>query len=135
MIASKYRFHGHGSLRYVHKNGHSERSHWFMMRYVSNPTRRFPRFAVIVSKKVYKSAVKRNRIRRRIYESLRAHITATSPAIDIAITVYAPEVLSASFADIEQQIEQLLRAADFIKPTKDDKMKSPKENHNAIKSI
>jgi len=113
MIASKYRFHGHGSLRYVHRNGQTERSRWFMVRFVSNSHRQNPRFAVIVSRKIYKSAAKRNRIRRRIYEILRQYITDESPAIDVAITVYSPEVLLAENGDLVKQISGLMNAVGF----------------------
>ena len=115
MISAKYRFHGYGSLNYLHRNGQTARGKMIAARFAPNTRRSQPRFAVIVSKKVYKSAVKRNRIRRRIYEIIRPHIAADSPTIDIAINVYSPEVLNLPPAELKKQIEYLLKAANFIR--------------------
>ena len=71
MLAQKFRFHGHGSLRYLYKNGDAVRSHLITLKYIANPRRKTSRFTVVVGKKVIKSAVKRNRIRRRVYEVVR----------------------------------------------------------------
>ncbi|GHU07623.1 hypothetical protein FACS189431_2490 [Alphaproteobacteria bacterium] len=111
MISQKYRFHGHGSLNYLHRNGATARNGMMAARYVPNKHRELPRFAVVVSKKVYKSAVKRNRIRRRIYEIIRSSIQPDSPAVDIAINVYAPEVLDLPAARLEREVRDLLKSA------------------------
>lgn len=103
MISQKYRFHGHASLKYVFTNGNSVRSNFFTVKYVENPHRRYPRMAVVVSKKIYKSAVKRNKIRRRIYEIARPFLKS-APAIDFVISVYSPETLSASHEELTIQL-------------------------------
>ena len=48
MIASKYRFHGHGSLKFLYKNGRVIRSRYFTVKYITNRYRSNPRFAVVV---------------------------------------------------------------------------------------
>lgn len=103
MISQKYRFHGHASLKYVFANGRGLRSSFFTVKYIENPNRHHPRVAVVISKKVYKSAVKRNRIRRRVYEIVRPFLE-TASAIDIAISVYSPEVLTASHDELTIQL-------------------------------
>ena len=70
MLQQRYRFHGYGGLRYLYRHASAERSRLLTVKYVTNRRRRMPRIAVVVSKKVHKSAVGRNRIRRRIYEIL-----------------------------------------------------------------
>ena len=115
MISAKYRFHGYGSLNYLHRNGKTVRGKMMSVRFTPNTKRQNPRFAVVVSKKVYKSAVKRNRIRRRIYEIIRNYIGEKPPVIDIAIMVYAPEVLNLPHDELKTQIEFLLKEAGFIK--------------------
>jgi len=87
MIPYSYRFHGHASLRYVYKNGETRRAQYFHLRYVKNSRRKTPRIAVVVSKKVYKGAVGRNRIRRRIYELFRHQLPHISGGIDIVCIV------------------------------------------------
>ena len=89
-------------------------------RFAPNKHRDLPRFAVVVSKKVHKSAVKRNRVRRRIYEIIRLGINPDSPAIDIAITVYSPDAIDLSDAKLKKQINELLVTAGF---------------HSAVKTI
>ena len=113
MISSKYRFHGYGSLNYLHRNGKTVRGKMMVARFIPNPHRELPRFAVVVSKKVYKSAVKRNRIRRRIYEIIRQSIKPDSPTLDVMINVYSPEVLNLSDKELNQQIHELLKLAGF----------------------
>ena len=56
MLAYKNRFHGHGSLRYVYSNGTSVRTQKITVKFAQNPRRKDSRFAVVVSKKVLKSA-------------------------------------------------------------------------------
>ncbi|MCL2037477.1 ribonuclease P protein component [Candidatus Saccharibacteria bacterium] len=110
MIAQKFRFHGHASLKYVFSRGQQSRSKFFSIKWTTNPRRRNPRLAVVVSKKVFKSAVKRNRIRRRVYEIVRPFLTDT-PAIDVVISVYAAEVLDASHDELTIQLLPLLHKA------------------------
>ena len=59
------------SLRVVYKYGQTARSQQLTMRYHLHEKRQTYRCAVVVSKKVEKSAVARNRIRRRIFEVIR----------------------------------------------------------------
>ena len=40
MLSAQHRFHGHGSLRYVYKNGQAVRSHLITVKYTSNPYRK-----------------------------------------------------------------------------------------------
>jgi len=110
MIAQKFRFHGHNSLKYVFSNGESDRSRSMAIKWISNPRRRRPRLSVVVSKKVFKSAVKRNRIRRRIYELARP-ILVDAPAIDVVISVYAREVLDLPHDELTIQLLPLLKEA------------------------
>lgn len=109
MLAARYRFHGHGSLKFLHKNATASRSRYFTIKAIVNPHRRYSRFAVIVSKKVHKSAVGRNRIRRRVYEVLRSmqpHIPGTT---DIAVIVSSGEVLDVSHEDMVDTLQSQLK--------------------------
>jgi len=110
MIAQKFRFHGHASLKYVFSRGQQNRSKFFGVKWTTNPRRHRPRLAVVVSKKVFKSAVKRNRIRRRIYEIARPLLN-DAPAIDVVISVFSAEVLDASHNELTIQLLPLLHKA------------------------
>ena len=117
MLAAKNRFHGHGSLRFVYSRGKIARSKYFIGKYTHNSRRLEPRVAVVVSKKVIKSAVKRNRIRRRIYEVIRLEFPKMIPQSDIVYIVVSSEVLIVSSQELKDSIERTLQTLGLYKPT------------------
>lgn len=114
MLAFKYRFHGHGSLRYVYKNGQVVRSHLATVKYTVNPHRKQPRFAVVVSKKVHKGAVGRNRMRRRIYEIIRQRIEQAKN-YDVVVIVSSAEALTLSSKELQDAVYSLLEDINLYK--------------------
>ncbi len=118
MLSKTKRFHGHGSLRYIYKNAASVRSHLCTIRYTKNRFRRSPRIAVVVSKKVHKSAVGRNRIRRRVYETMRYELPHLNGVYDIAIIVTNAEVRTMPHEELVATIHDLLLQENIIKPYK-----------------
>ena len=64
--------------------------------------------AVVVSKKVEKSAVGRNRIRRRIYEALRLNLEAIPKKTDYIFVVYSKDVMTMEFTELEKMISRLV---------------------------
>jgi ribonuclease P protein component len=94
MIARAQRFHGHNSLRYVYSRGDVVRGQFFSLKYILNSRRSSYRAAVVVSRKVHKSAVVRNRIRRRMYEMIRTSVPNDAPAFDLVFVVYSDQVAS-----------------------------------------
>ena len=71
-------------------------------------TRGFTRVAVVVSKKVEKSAVGRNRIRRRIYEALRVNMESVPKKKDYIFVVYSKEVGRMPFGGLEKLLGGLV---------------------------
>lgn len=111
MLSQAFRFHGHGSLRYVYKNGASIRSSLGTVRYVKNTRRTMPRCGVVVSKKVAKSAVVRNRIRRRVYEIIRTHLPDFLSPHDVVIIISTPMIATVDHGTLATLIkEQLVKA-------------------------
>lgn len=82
MLSRKFRFHSRGGVRSTYQNGKTIRDPKISLVFAVN-TRKKQRFAVVVSKKVLKSAVGRNRIRRRVYEAIRLE----HPRIEQPMTV------------------------------------------------
>ena len=117
MIPFTNRFHGHNSLRYVYKNGQIVRSRLATLKYSTNTNRTKTRIAVVVSKKVIKSAVSRNRIRRRLYEYLRLQLPRFSQNFDIVIIVTSSELMTMSSGDFTTQIDQLMKQTNLYKKT------------------
>lgn len=124
MLSQKYRFHGHGSLRYLFKNGQTVRNHSLLLRYTKNARRPESRVAVVVGKKVSKSAVKRNRIRRRVFEVIRTHWGDIAPNYDMLFTVFTAEFITMTSAEVEQNVVSLLRSAHLYghSPSESDKI-------------
>lgn len=111
MFGSDHRFKGNRSVRYVLRKGRSVRDGPFQLKFAQTTNSNKSRYAVIVSKKVSKQAVARNRIRRRVYESLRALHTEQKPAMDIIVTVYSDSVLKTSAGELSEQLQALLDRA------------------------
>ncbi len=118
MIGSLFRFHGHNSLRYVYTNGKAVRSPTLTIKATENNRRHNPRFSVVVSKKVIKSAVGRNRIRRRLYEYLRTNMHRLNGVYDVVIICTSPELRTLPYAEITEQLDTLFTKADLFKTAK-----------------
>lgn len=115
MLKQKNRFHGHGSLRFVYKNGRSSRSPQITVKYIHNPRRRNSRFTVVVSKKVIRSAVGRNRARRRIYEIIRLEQPTLKDNYDVAVMVFSSEVLVMAHGELSSLVKKLFSQSGLYK--------------------
>lgn len=113
MISTLFRFRGHNSLRYVYANGKAVRSQLFTIKYTANKRRTHPRFSVVVSKKVIKSAVARNRIRRRVYEYVRQAIETMPDVYDVVIICTSAEVRTLPYEQIKKQLDDLFIKAEL----------------------
>ena len=107
MLSSKYRFHSRGGVRYTYQKGKTIRSPKLSLIHNKN-SRNQQRFAVVVSKKILKSAVGRNRIRRRIYEAIRLEIPHYLGKNDCIFVVFSKDLKSMSFPDLQKLIRSLL---------------------------
>ena len=108
MLQQRYRFHGYGGLRYLYRHASAERSRLLTVKYVANRRRRMPRIAVVVSKKVHKSAVGLNHIRRRVCEILRQHVQHFSGVYDVALIITSSEVLTTPHDELALVVKNLL---------------------------
>lgn len=115
MLAFKNRFHGHGSLKYVYTHGHTQRSHLMALKYTTHPRRNTPRVAIVVSKKICKRAVGRNRIRRRIYEIVRHELPHLHEDRDLVFIVFSAEVLTTPHKELTENIQHLMKSAGIYK--------------------
>lgn len=82
-----------------------------MMKVTSNPRRKNSRMSVVVSRKIHKSAVRRNRVRRRVYEILRRESEYFDGVHDIVVVVSSPELISSTHQELRKQITELVREA------------------------
>lgn len=112
MIARKNRFWGKKDIEKVYRDSKSSRSEALTLKY-SPPKYDHYRLAVVVSKKVNKSAVVRNRIRRRLYEQFRVlHKNNTLPAKDMVLSVYDDKIATLSHTELSSICEGLVKKID-----------------------
>lgn len=111
MIAKLNRFHGLGALRGVYKRGQVVRSQTISLKFEKKLNQKSFRLAVVVSKKVHKSAVVRNRIRRRIYEIVRTQTGLKLEGYDFVFTAFSEEVAVIEHSLLQEKIHELLAKA------------------------
>lgn len=70
--------------------------------------------AVVVSRKVSKSAVIRNRIRRRIYESVRQLDRDIKLPFDLVINVYSAELVAINHDELVSLVREQLEKAGVL---------------------
>lgn len=114
MIPKHNRFIGNKPIERVYKTARPVRTGGFNIRAKKSGVEGY-RLAVVVSKKVSKSAVIRNRIRRRIFEYVRKNFS-DNPKIsgqEIIINVFEESVARAKTAELADQMEKLFKKADI----------------------
>jgi ribonuclease P protein component len=114
MIARTHRFHGRNSLRYVYKNGQTTRGPLFAIKSMQNPQRQTYRVAVIISRKIHKSAVTRNRLRRRLYEAIRGLSGDIIRPYDIVLTVFSDKLVDEPPRELARYVKKQLREAGIL---------------------
>jgi len=114
MLRRDYRFHGYSSLNWVYKTGRTVRDPMVSLRYALNSRRSQYRVAVVVSRKVSKSAVVRNRIRRRIYEIIRTSLGADLASYDLVFTVHRQQLAMLDTTELRKTILGLVKRAKII---------------------
>ena len=103
MLARQYRFSGQGGIRYVYRKGATVRRPHFTLRTVPvDPSK--TQVAVVVSKKVAKLAVTRNRIRRRIYAALEAENLVPAMSLMTVIIVQDTWAEQCVFSELRQEL-------------------------------
>ena len=107
MLKKEYRFHSRGGVKYVYQHGKTIRHSKMSLVFCDN-TRGFTRIAVVVSKKVAKTAVARNRIRRRVYEALRQNMEFIPLRRDYIFVVYSADFLSMSYPEVVKTLGELV---------------------------
>jgi len=113
MLGAKYRFHSRGGVQATLKRGKTERGEKLSVVWAKN-SRKGTRFGVVVGKKVLKSAVGRNRIRRRVYEIVRGWLkeqevkNGVLPQIDALVVVYAADFREMEHGAFREQLWALL---------------------------
>ncbi len=109
MLSKQHRLRRDTDFTKVFKKGKNSSGSLMRLKFAKN-TLAVTRFAVVVSTKVSKKAVKRNELRRRVQEVLRLHLLEVVPSHDVVVMMQ-PAALSASYAVLEKEIMSLLKKA------------------------
>jgi ribonuclease P protein component len=111
MLSRKHRFHGHGSVRRVYRLGRPSRTTLASLHVHRGDKVQTTKVAVVVSRKVDKSAVRRNRIRRRIYEYIRTQQGGINPPAELVVTVYQTDAAQLPSEELQKSLDQLFKKA------------------------
>ena len=109
MVSRKHRFRGQNSIRYIFRRGHTVRGPIITARYVANKKRDSYRAAVVVSKKVTKLSPVRNRIRRRIYESIRLNNAKYLTNEDVVFLVFSDKLATITSSELYKMIVNMMQ--------------------------
>ena len=107
MLKSSYRFHSRGGVKHTYRDGKTIRRPSLSLVFADND-RGKTRFAVVVSKKILRSAVGRNRIRRRIYEAIRLDFDKFKQPRDYIFFVNDRNLKTLPFEDLRKLVRSLM---------------------------
>lgn len=84
------------------------------LKFAPNDRRKDYRLAVVVSKKVSKSAVVRNRIRRRLYEAFRVESPGFKAPNDMVLTVFSDQLATIPAEEVTRLVRAQLKQAKVL---------------------
>ena len=103
MISKKYKV-PRVDIPYILEKGQLTNSNLFIIRYKKNEEK-FSRFRVIISKKLESKAVKRNKLRRQIYESIRLNLENNIENNDY-ILIPKKKIIEKNYQEISEDIKE-----------------------------
>lgn len=107
MLSAQYRLRKKRDIEAVLKRGRSAYTPNISVRLAKNQLG-VSRFAFVTGLKVSKSAVKRNRVRRRLREITRKHLGAIAPGYDVMVMTRVG-VLGLEFGEMEKELAGLFK--------------------------
>lgn len=93
----------------MYRKGKTVRTQHISLKYTRRSPNKSYRSAVVVSRKVNKSAVARNRIRRRIYEIVRQADPQLTAQKDMVFTVFSDQAATMPAKNLRNLVEGLLK--------------------------
>jgi len=112
MLAQKYRLVKQSDFDLVFKNGRKAFNRLFFVRFAPN-SRENCRFGVVISNKISKKAVVRNRLKRQTREIIRLNLSKFIQNIDVIINILKPS-LECDYNELEQEIMGLFKKSKLI---------------------
>lgn len=113
MLPRKNRLQKDWLINKVRRQGHRLRSDAFKISVKKRKRGSENRFALVISTKVSKKAVARNRLRRRAWAAIDRILPRMKPAHDIVINFF-PQALEYSVADLQAKIEKSFSRGKYL---------------------
>ncbi len=107
MLAQKYRLVKQSDFDLVFKNGKKAPSRLFFVRFASN-SRENCRFGVVISNKISKKAVVRNRLKRQIREIIRLNLSKFIQNMDIIVNILKP-ALECDYSELDHEFTEIFQ--------------------------
>lgn len=108
----KHRLRKSGDIEHVFKKGQKKDSFYFYIKFLPNDLD-IVRFGIIVSIKLFKKAVVRNKIKRRISEICRKNLKSIKNGYDI-IFIAKPAILTADNIKLTNDFFKVLKRANLL---------------------
>lgn len=108
MLARKFKIGSRERVTYILEKGYYRRARFIQCKFLRNRLTH-ARFSMIVSKKISRTAVGRNRVRRRIYEALRRNWHIVGGKCYDVVVLPSSRIIKAPFGEIEKDIILLLK--------------------------
>ncbi len=112
MLADKNRLKKKKDFENILKKGRTFKEDFLVLKVIKNKEKKI-RFGFIVSKKISLKAVVRNKVKRRLRESVKPKIELLKKGVDIVI-ISLPGIREKSFKEIEKIIIKLLKRTGFL---------------------
>jgi len=113
VLAKKYRIKKRRDFENVFQNGYSEKGKWMIIKAQKNKLN-LSRFGFIVSNKIAKKAVIRNKIRRRLSEAIRLKLKEVKKGFDVIILAL-PGIEKINYKALEEDLMFLLTKIGILK--------------------
>ena len=110
MLPKRHRLPLRTELKRVQKNGRLYQGKLFSLLVCQQINDSPSRFAFIISTKIHKKAVERNRIRRLLTEAIRGNLANVKPGNE-AVFLVKKAILKKQFKEVEEEVERLFGRA------------------------
>ena len=114
MLPKQHRLPLRTDLVRTQKEGKLYQGKLFSLLVASQPEKNPSRFGFIISSKVHKKAVKRNRARRLLIEAIRPFLSKVRPGFD-AIFLAKKTIIGPELEEIKKETQKLFQAASLLK--------------------
>lgn len=112
MLSKQNRLKKKKEIEKVMRFGRAQAGEFLFLKWVKNGLEA-PRFCFVVSKKVSKRAVQRNKVKRRLREAVKIFLPQIKEKVDVAVFA-KPEILPKEFSQIKDEIQKLLAKQKLI---------------------